>query len=169
MRARDYIDAYRRSRDIGRMARNRLAEAESHLQQGTAILDHDPSVALDHARQAASLADEAYSLAQHNDPDYAPVDFGNYRSGTDLGSLVIGAILGGIMNGGGGSRGGGGWSAPSRPSGRGGGWSGGGWSGRSSSGGFGGGFGSGGFGRGGFGGGRSGGGFGGGRSSSGRW
>ena len=168
MRARDYIDAYRRSRDIGRMARNRLAEAESHLQQGEAILDHDPTVAFDHARQAASLADEAYSLAQHNDPDYAPVDFGTYRSGTDLGSLVMGAILGGILNGGGGSRGGGGWSAPSRTGSRGGGW-GGGWGGRSSSGGFGGGFGSGGFGRGGFGGGRSGGGFGGGRSSSGRW
>lgn len=170
MRARDYIGAYRRSQDIGRMARNRLAEAESHLQQGEAILDHDPTVAFDHARQAASLADEAYSLAQHNDPDYAPVDFGTYRTGTDLGSLVIGAILGGMLGGGGGRGGGGSNNVPSQPGGRGGGWmGGGGWSGRSSSGGFGRGFGSGGFGGGGFGGGRSGGGFGGGRSSSGRW
>jgi uncharacterized membrane protein YgcG len=172
-RARDYIAAYRRSRDIGRMSRNRLAQAEEYIQQAEAALATDTAAALLHARNAVALADEAYALAQHSDPSYAPVDFGSYRSGTDLGSVIIGAILGGIMNGGGGNRGGGGWSGGT-PSRRGGGGqsSGGGWGGRSSSGGFdfgSGGFGSGGFGGGGSGGGRSGGGFGGGRSSSGRW
>jgi hypothetical protein len=173
IRARDYIGAHRRSQDIGRMARNRLAEAEQELEQSRALLETDAERALQLAQSADALADEAYALAQQSAPGYDPVDVGSYRPDTDLGSLIIGAILGGMMSGG--SRGGG-WtpnppSSPRRP--RGGGWSGGGggWGGRSSSGGFGGlgGIGFGGFGSGGFGAGRSGGGFGGGRSSSGGW
>lgn len=181
VRARDYIDSHRRTQSIGRMARNRLVQAEAELDQARAILQSDAGRALQLARSADSLADEAYALAQQSTPGYDPVDVGRYRPDTDLGSLIIGAILGGMMSGG--NRGGGGWSSgPSSTRGRrrGGGWfgGGGGWSGRSSSGGFGGfgsggfgsgGFGSGGFGSGGFGGGRSSGGFGGGRSSSGRW
>ena len=169
-RARDYINAYRRSRRIGRESRNRLAEAERRLALAEQALADDVATALDQARSADALANEAYSLAQQEAPSYPPVDYGRHRPDDAIGSLVIGAILGGIL-GGGGRRGGfpSAGGSPSRP----GGWPGAGGrgglgGGRSSSGGFGGGgFGSGGF-RGGFGG-RSGGGFGGGRSSSGRW
>jgi uncharacterized membrane protein YgcG len=169
-RARDYINGYRRSRRIGRESRNRLAEAERRLALAEQALADDVATALEQARSADALANEAYSLAQQEAPSYPPIDYGRHRPDDAIGSLVIGAILGGIL-GGGGRRGGfpstGG--SPPRP----GGWPGAGGrggfgGGRSSSGGFGGGgFGSGGF-RGGFGGG-SGGGFGGGRSSSGRW
>lgn len=171
-RARDYISGYRRSRKIGREARNRLAEAERRLVLAEQVLSRDVLDALEHARAADALANDAYSLAQKDAPTYPPIDYSQHRPDDGIGSLVIGAILGGILAGGG--RGGGfpgPGGSPSRP---GGGWPGGGGGGggfgggRSSSGGFGGGgFGSGGF-SGGFGG-RSGGGFGGGRSSSGRW
>lgn len=158
-RARDYISGYRRSRAISRPARNRLAEAERNLEQARPLLDQDTASALEHARTADRLAREAYSLAQQLPPRYDPYDPRRHRPADDLGSLIIGAILGSTLGGGG--RRGGGWpSGGSSP--RGGGFG----SGRSSSGGFGsGGFGSGGFGSGGGGGG----GFGGGRSSSGRW
>jgi hypothetical protein len=162
-RARDYINGYRRSQAIGRMARNRLAEGERELASAQALLSSDTGQALQHAQAAGRLANEAYGYAQQVPPSYGPIDYGNVRPGTDLGSLVIGAILGGMLSGGGRR---GGWRPPAggrapRP-----GHIGGFGGGRSSSGGFGG-FG-GGFGSGGFGGGH-GGGFGGGRSSSGHW
>jgi uncharacterized membrane protein YgcG len=167
-RARDYINAYRHSQAIGRMARNRLAEGERELAAAQDLLPTDTTQAFQHAQAATQMANEAYGFAQQVPPSYGPIDYGNVRPGTDLGSLVIGAILGGIFSGGGR---GGGWQAPSggnapRP--------GGGWLGGGIGGGFGGGssssggFGSGGFGSGGFGG-SHGGGFGGGRSSSGHW
>jgi uncharacterized membrane protein YgcG len=164
-RARDYIAAYRRSQSIGRMARNRLAEGERELAAAQGLLDTDTAQALQHAQAASRLANEAYGFAQQVPPGYGPIDYGSVRPGTDLGSLVIGAILGGMFSGGGGGRRGSG-SSPGgvvRPGRSGSGFGGG----RSSSGGFGfGGFGSGGFGGGNIGGG---GGFGGGRSSSGHW
>ena len=172
-RANGYVSSYRRSQEISRMARNRLVEAERHLAEARALLNTDTAAALSHAQSADRLANEAYSLAQQVPPSYDQYDPSRHRPDTDLGSLVIGAILGSMIGGGGGGRGGGvGGSGR-----RGGGWSGGSsrrggsWGGRSSSGGFGsGGFGSGGFGGGGIGGsGSGGGGFGGGRSSSGRW
>jgi uncharacterized membrane protein YgcG len=180
VRARDFISGHRHSQSIGRMARNRLVVAEGHLDQARALLATDAVRAHAEAQTADRLADEAYGLAQQVDPSYDQPDPSSYRPDTDLGSLVIGAILGGMFGGGG--RSGGGWTSndsPTFPSG-GGGRRGGGWGGRSSSGSFGGfggggfgggGFGSGGFGSGGgsFGGGGSGGGFGGGRSSSGGW
>ena len=169
-RARDYINGYRRTRAIGREARNRLADAERRLAQAEALLSQDVTQSLEHARAADALANEAYLLAQQEAPAYPPIDYSRQRPDDGIGSLVVGAILGGILSGGG--RGGGrptSGGSPSRPGGstnsggRRGTFSGG----RSSSGGFkGGSLGSGGF-RGGFGG-RSGG-FGGGRSSSGRW
>lgn len=163
-RARDYINSYRHSQAIGRMARNRLAEGERELSAAQELLSTDTTQAFQHAQAAAQMANDAYGFAQQVPPTYGPIDYGDVRTGTDLGSLVIGAILGGML-GGGGRRGG--WQGPSggnapRPGG--GGFGGGFGGGRSSSGGFGaGGFGSGGFG------GSHGGGFGGGRSSSGHW
>jgi hypothetical protein len=167
-RARDYINAYRRTRPIGRAARNRLAEAERRLALADQALEADLNEALTHARAADALANEAYSLAVAEAPVGGQFDIGQVRPDDSLGSLVIGAILGGVLSG----RGGGGFGRGfGRPSVGGGGshGSGGGFGGgRSSSGGFGAGnFGSGGF-HGGFGG-HSGSGFGGGRSSSGRW
>ena len=168
-RARDYINGYRRSRPIGREPRNRLAEAERRLAVAEQMLNEDLARALEHARAADGLANQAYSLAVQETPIGGQFDIGQVRPDDSLGSLVVGAILGGMLAG----RRGGGFSgssgAPSRGRGMFGGGSRGGFGGgRSSSGGFGGGsFGSGGF-RGGFGG-SSGGGFGGGRSSSGRW
>jgi hypothetical protein len=172
-RADDYISGYRRSQSIGRMARNRLVTARGHLDQARSLLGTDVVRALAEAQQADSLADEAYALAQDEDPGYDQPDTVTYRPDDDWGSLILGAILGNMFGGGGGS----GRSSGSRGSGGGFNWpsgndspsfpgsGGGGWSGGSSSGSFG----SGGFGSGGFGGGRSGGGFGGGRSSSGGW
>ncbi len=170
-RARQFVDGYRRSRPIGREARNRLAEAERLVAEAEAVLPQDAAQALERARAADAMANQAYSLAQQDAPIVPQVDLSQYRPDTGIGSLVLGAILGGIFSGGG--RGGGisfPSGSPSRP--------GGGISGGGRGGGFGGGrssvghFGGGGFGSGGFGGGfggRSGGGFGGGRSSSGRW
>lgn len=177
-RASHYIDGYRRSRPIGREPRNRLAEAQRRLGLAEQALPDDLDAALEHARAADGLANEAYTLAVQEQPIGQQFDVNNARPDDSLGSLVLGAILGGMFSGRGGGFGGGAPSgssgSASRPGGffgRGGGGFGGG---RSSSGGFGGrgfgigNFGSGGF-RGGFGGGSRGGGFGGGRSSSGRW
>jgi len=175
-RAAHYIDGYRRSRPIGREPRNRLAEAQRRLGLAEQALPNDLEATLEHARAADGLANEAYTLAVQEQPIGQQFDVSRARPDDSLGSLVLGAILGGMFAGRGGGFGGGGRSgssdSDSRPGGsvgRGGGFGGG----RSSSGSFGGrgfgvgNFGSGGF-RGGFGGGSRGG-FGGGRSSSGRW
>ena len=151
-RARDYINAYRHDQDIGRMARNGLAEGERELATAQQLLPTDTAQALQHAQLAIQRANDAYGYSQLVPPSYGPINYGNVNTGTDVGSLVIGAILGGIFSGG--------WRGPtggtiSRPGG-------GSWGGGFGSGGFGGGHG------GGFGGSSSGG-FGGGRSSSGRW
>ncbi len=173
-RASDYIDGHRRSRPIGREPRNRLAEAQRRLALAEAALPSDVDQALEHARAADGLASQAYTLAVQEQPIGQQFDVNQARPDDSLGSLVVGAILGGMFAGRGGGFGGssgtgGSSGSANRPGGffgRGGGGFGGG---RSSSGGFGiGNFGSGGF-HGGFGGGSHGGGFGGGRSSSGRW
>ncbi|MDL2334736.1 MAG: hypothetical protein QFC55_01725, partial [Chloroflexota bacterium] len=177
-RASNYIDGYRRTRPIGREPRNRLAEAQRRLGLAEQALPTDLDQALEHARAADGLANEAYTLAVQEQPNGQQFDINTARPDDSLGSLVLGAILGGMFAGRGGGFGGN-WGArgsggsankPTGFSGRGGGGFGGG---RSSGGSFGGrgfgigSFGSGGF-RGGFGGGSSGG-FGGGRSSGGRW
>lgn len=148
VRAADYIQAGRHS--VQRLARNRLAEAERHLDEARALLPGDPAAATEQAHAAGDLAEQALGLARNDlEPDYQYVGYGGVPgAGSDVGSLL------GVLLGGGGSWGnrGSGWS---------GGWgwgSGGGWSGggRSGGGGFniGGGFG---------------GGSGGGRSSGGGW
>lgn len=172
-RASDYINGHRRSREITRAARNRLAEAERLMEQAHGLLPTDNARAAELAREADDLATAAYELAAREGDRWDPAQPSAQAPTVDLGGLVIGAILGGVLSGGRG--GGGGFPGTSAPrGGTGGGWSN--RSGRSSSGSFGGigrssgGFGGGGFGSGGFGGGRvRGGGFGGGRSSSGRW
>jgi uncharacterized membrane protein YgcG len=174
-RTSDYIDGYRRSRPIGREPRNRLAEAQRRLALAEAALPTDLDQALDHARAADGLANQAYTLAVQEQPNGQQFDVNQARPDDSIGSLVLGAILGGMFASRGGGFGGGfgqgssSSGSASRPGGLFGGGGGGFGGGRSSSGGFGiGNFGSGGF-HGGFGGGSHGGGFGGGRSSSGRW
>lgn len=171
IRARDYVNGYRRAQPITRAARTRLAEAERQMALAHAALAQDSAQALALAREADELAHEAYDLAASEGARYDPAQPSAQPPSVDLGSLVIGAVLGGIFSGG---RGGSTFPGTSLPGGSRSG--GGGWGtsrGRSSSGGFGGTFGGGSrggtFGSGGFGGGRGGGGFGGGRSSSGRW
>jgi len=174
-RASNYIDGYRRTRPIGREPRNRLAEAQRRLALAEEVLPTDVDQALDHARTADGLANQAYTLAVQEQPIGQQFDVNQARPDDSLGSLVLGAILGGMFASrgggfGGGQRGGGSSGSANRAGGSFGGRRGGFGGGRSSSGGFGiGNFGSGGF-HGGFGGGsHGGGGFGGGRSSSGRW
>jgi hypothetical protein len=163
-RAGDYIGSHRRGTNIGRRARNRLAEAERLATEARSQLDAEPARALELARRADRMASEAYSLAREEAPVGEVYDPRRHRPDDAFGSLLAGAILGSILSGSGGrgSRRPGRSGSLPRPGGRGGGWGGGFGGGRSSSGGFG---------SGGFGGGRGGGrgGFGGGRSSSGRW
>ncbi|MBW3612495.1 MAG: TPM domain-containing protein [Chloroflexi bacterium] len=153
-RAADFIAA--RHHGVGRRPRTALSEAEASLERARGLAEGDASAAIDEAKRAAKLADEAYERARR---DFDVTDrngrggtvviggqpFGTGREwGSDVGGAIIGGIIGSILSGGGGRRGGG----------------------------FGG-FGGGGFGGGGFGGGgRSfGGGFGGGggRSRGGGW
>jgi hypothetical protein len=162
-RAADYI-ATRRG-GVGRTPRTRLSEAERQLEAARALRDRDPNAALQAARRAEQLADEAYSEAgtdfdrwNQGGPGWGGRGGGD-QMGSVLGGLLTGILLGG-GRGGGGGWGGSPWGSPG-PTG-GGGSGGGGWGG--GSGGNWGGFG----GFGGLGGG-GGGGFGGGRSRGGRW
>jgi uncharacterized membrane protein YgcG len=159
-RAADFIASRRRG--VGRRARTRLAEAERYLGQAAALQGTDLKAAVEGARHAERLANEAYSLAAEdfNDWDQGGPGYGQRSGGeSDLAGAILGGIIGGILSGGG--TGGGGWGGSP--------WGGGG--GRGSGGfpgwGGGGGFGSGGFGGGGGLGGLGGGG--GGRSRGGRW
>jgi uncharacterized membrane protein YgcG len=143
-RAADYIASRRRG--IGRPARTRLIEAESHLQRAQQLVDSDRRAALAEAIRAYNLAEEAYALATEDFDDYDSDGgglFGGRRRGGGIFPFPI--ILGG-----------GGWGGGSR---------GGGWGGTPWGSGGGGGFGGGSSGGGGFGGG----GFGGGSSGGGRW
>ena len=163
-RAEDFVGGRRHG--IGRQPRTRLSEARVSLERAVELRDSDPAAATTAARRARTLADEAYEEAS------SQFDTGGlggtvviggrrYRGGRDsgwgedIGSAVLGGIIGSILSGGG-RRGGFG----------GGGFGGGGFGGFGGGGGGFGGFGGGGGGRsfgGGFGGG------GGGRSRGGGW
>ena len=155
-RAGDFITTRRGG--VGRRARTRLAEAQHMLETATGLRDSDPKAAMDAARRAERMAEEAYSLAAQdfdgwNGGGPSPVGRGG---GSDVAGAILGGIIGGVLAGGG-RRGGGGWGGSRWGSsgpfgGGGGGWGGGG--GHSRGGGFGG-----------FGGG----GGGGGHSRGGRW
>jgi uncharacterized membrane protein YgcG len=155
-RASDFVTT--RQNGVGRRARTRLAEAQASLDAAVKARDSDPSTAMTQARRADDLADEAYSLAQQ---DFSGWDQRQAnpaaRGGPDLGSVILGGIIGGILAGGGRRGGWGGtpWGS-SGPLGGGGGIFGGGggaigggWGGGHSIGGGWGGFGGGGFGGGG--------------------
>lgn len=164
--AADFIAARRGG--VGRRARTRLAEAERQLDEAFALRDQEPARAMEAARHAERMAEEAYELAADDfDQLGGPGGLGGMgggwggrsSSGMDVAGVILGGILGGVLSGGG----------------RGGGWGGSPWgsSGPMGGGGWGGPFGGGGGGRvggGGFGGfGGLGGGGGGGRSRGGRW
>jgi uncharacterized membrane protein YgcG len=164
-----FIRDHRRAQALGRRARNRLDDANRYLEQARASLAANPMQAVQEARTADALADEALSLAQQDAAGGAS-GWVTPPSGPDdaLGGLLAGIVLGGFF--GGASRGGrpGGSNRPRGSSG-GGGFGG---FGSGGGGGFGGGSGGGGgFGSGGFGGGSSAGrgGFGGGRGGGGKW
>ena len=167
--AEAYVSGHRRSDDLGRRTRNRLDDAARYLDQARAGLQANPTQAVQDARTADSLSDEALALAEQDVNGGSP-PWPQAPSGPNngLGSVLAGIFIGSILSGGGGRRRGGGWG--------GGGWGGGGGSIFGGGGGFGGGRGGGfggfgGFGSGGFGGGSSagGGGFGGGRGGGGSW
>jgi hypothetical protein len=160
-RAAAFIAARRTG--VGRAARTRLAEAERHFEAAFAARDSDPQAAINTARRAEQLAEQAYSEAERDFTDWdagGPGGTGLPRGGggSDVFGAVLGGIIGGILSGGGGR--GGGWGGSpwgsQGPFGGGGGWGGG----RSRGGGFGGPF---------SGGGGFGGGGGGGRARGGRW
>jgi uncharacterized membrane protein YgcG len=161
-RASDFVATRRHG--VGGQARTRLTEAESSLDRANGLRQTDPKSAMDAARRAEQLANEAYGLASD---DFGAAETGTRPgAGSDLGGAILGGIIGGILAGGGRRGGwGGGWGGSpwgsAGPFGGRGGWGGG------RGGGFGG-FGGGGFG----GGGRSAGGSwggGGGRAAGGRW
>ncbi len=151
-RAGDFIAARRGG--VGRRARTRLAEAETSLETAQRLRASDPRGALEAARRAEQLGEEAYELARRDfdDWDRGGPGFGGGGGvrGSDVAGAILGGVIGGILSGGG----------------RGGGWGGSPWGGSGP-------FGGGGWGGGGFGGGGGGGlgglGGGGGRSRGGRW
>jgi uncharacterized membrane protein YgcG len=152
-RAADFIATRRNG--VGRQARTRLAEADRLLQGATALRASDPKAAMEQARRAERMAEEAYSLAGNDFDQFdrgGPGAGAGRSGGSDIAGAILGGIIGSILSGGGrrsGGWGGSPWGSQG-PFGGGGGWGGGG---RSRGGGFGG----------------FGGGGGGGRSRGGRW
>ena len=182
-RVRDFIESRRSIYAIGRMARNRLVEAERRADLSRSLLGTDVARATLEAQNADRLADAAYQLAlddvERASPGAYTDPYGGQGTvvtpgqpgttgdaGDTLGGL-LGILFGGGGRGGGwGSGGWGGGSSSGSPWGGSGGGSSGGWS----SGGWGGGSGGGrSVGGGWSGGGGSSGGGGGGRSSGGGW
>jgi uncharacterized membrane protein YgcG len=114
-RAEDYIETRRRG--VGRDARTRLQEAQRHLERARALVDDDPDDAVQHAKTAERLADEAYQLAKRDFDAYddlrGPFGRGPY-GGRGGGTVVIGGFpipLGGTRRRGGGF-GGSTWGSP---------------------------------------------------------
>jgi len=155
-RASDYIAARRHG--VGRIPRTRLADAQAALDQARNLRDTDPATSLSQAQKALAQADEAYRLASD---EFGETDAAGYGGtviingnqypvgrgrpwpgrtrdpgwGNDIGTAILGGIIGSILSGGG--RGGGGGFGVPRGGGFGG-FGGGGGGGRSVGGGFGG-------------------------------
>lgn len=112
--ANDFITTRRGS--IGDGARTRLAEAQRHWEQASALGVTDPEMAIADAQAASSLAVSALNFAKTDVGDYwsnGPANTGSAwptgtRSSGPSGGDISGAILGGIIGSvlGGGSRGG---------------------------------------------------------------
>ena len=105
-RAADYIQGRRGS--VGRAARTRLAESRRLLEEARALLSSDPKTALEEARRASSLADDALDLASDDFRErktYGGDVFGGV-GGMLPGMIILGEMLGrGMMSGRGGSLG----------------------------------------------------------------
>jgi hypothetical protein len=99
-----------RRHGVGSTARVRAAEAERHLQAAIELQESDPQGALEAARRAESLADEASRTATRDFDTWEerpPVIV--EQGGPDLGGVILGTILGSILSGGGGGGPGPGW------------------------------------------------------------
>jgi DNA repair exonuclease SbcCD ATPase subunit len=110
----DFIDTRRGS--IGPEARTRLAEASRQLQAALDQRDADISEAINRANTAATLADQAQSLANDDVRSAQLAYSGRYGGdsmGAMMGGIIIGDMLGGSMGGGFGGGSGGGWGPTS--------------------------------------------------------
>jgi chromosome segregation ATPase len=106
----DFIDTRRGS--IGPEARTRLAEAGRQLQAALDRREADISEAITRANTAATLADQAQSLANDDVRSTQMAYTGRYggdNMGAMMGGIIIGDMLGGSMGGGWG----GGWGPTS--------------------------------------------------------
>jgi len=110
----DFIDTRRGS--VGPEARTRLAKAQHELEAAQAAQGIDLSSAIGHANAAADLAAQAQSRADEDvraaQRAYAQTQVGS-STGAQLGGIIIGGMLSGVMRGGGGYSSGGGWSSTS--------------------------------------------------------
>jgi hypothetical protein len=118
-RAAHFVMARRRG--MGSVARTRLAEARRHLEQARSLADTQPQAALNEARLAHELAEEAYALARQDFDRFGgggwggvsrggafPIPFPVPMGGGWGGGFGGGGFGGGGFGGGGGGGGGGG-------------------------------------------------------------
>jgi predicted nucleic acid-binding Zn-ribbon protein len=94
----DFIDTRRGS--IGPEARTRLAEASRQLQAALDQRDTDISEAITRANTAATLADQAQSLA-NDDVRSAQMAYTGRYGGNNMGAMMGGIIIGDMLGGGG--------------------------------------------------------------------
>ena len=108
-RAADYISSRRAG--VGREARTRLADAETHLEQAQSLAHDDVRGALGEAQRTIALADEAYRLAREDFDSYDDPGgiFGGRRGGGIFPPIIIGGWGGGFGGGRGGGFGGTPW------------------------------------------------------------
>ena len=96
----------RRADGVGRTARTRLAEAQRHFEAALAGAEAQPQQAIETARRAERLAEEAYALADNDFTDWDGGGWGgpgapSRTSGSDTLGAILGGILGGVLSGGG--------------------------------------------------------------------
>jgi cytoskeletal protein RodZ len=120
-RAAHFVMARRRG--MGSVARTRLAEARRHLEQARSLADTQPQAALNEARLARDLAEEAYALARQDFDRFGGGGWGGVSRGgafpipfpVPMGGGWGGGFGGGGFGGGGfGGGGGGGGSVGGR-------------------------------------------------------
>jgi hypothetical protein len=110
----EYIDTRRGS--IGPEARTRLAEASRQLQAAQDKREVDINEAITRANTAATLADQAQSLAEDDVRSTQLAYTGRYGGGNNMGAMMGGIIIGDMLGGGGfggGWGGGGDWGPTS--------------------------------------------------------
>jgi hypothetical protein len=105
---------------VGEAARTRLSEAQRNLQAASAVAGQDPSAAIERARRAEQLAEEAYQLAASDFSgwDSGGPGWGQPRAGDPTAEIlgqILGGVIGGVIRSGmGGGWGGSPWGAPQR-------------------------------------------------------